>query len=117
MYNETKVAVFHSAVEPKASGTQILSSKEAGIDVDELHNALLNDGLYVVICNNVEKYTDVCIEQHFIISDKLPAEEDYEDTWVISHFGKVLTGATNRKNIISFKGTGASALMKVTFGV
>lgn len=127
MFNEGKLAIFNTMVEPKTSGTKIFRASDKIVNIDELRKALNDDTKLVVIRNNVSKWSDATETQTFVNTDKLTPEIEetgegeeieiiqYDCTYTFSHWGRSLSGTTHRKIIMSFKGEGKNAILKATY--
>lgn len=101
MFTRNTICTFRTAVQPLSSGTRIIKQSDKLFDINELHK-LLNDGEFVVVANDVSKWSDATEEQYYIFTDKLKTEAGYADTYVMTHWGRSLSGATNRKYVLSF---------------
>lgn len=115
MFNTGKLRIFHTAVEPLSSGFRIFTKDDKIVDIDELHRALLNGSVFTVICNDVSAHSEYTEKQYFIVTDKLKAEDGYEDTFMFSHFGRSSASITNRKIMMSFSEIGEEPKLKATY--
>lgn len=113
MYIDMKVCMFTTHVEPLSSGNKTFTQSEIDIDINEFHKCLNDDARFVVVCNDVSKFSDSVLKQYFIITDKLVAEEGFDDTFIMSHYGRG-QNITNRKYKISILG-GENPTLKATY--
>lgn len=115
MYNKGEVKIYHTSVEPKNSGSRTFTKESGIVDIDELHKALLNPNNFVVIKNNVSNWSDATEIQTFINTDKLVAEDGFDDTFVFAHYGRSGASVTNRKIVMSFSKIGTEPKLKATY--
>ena len=123
MLNKGNVIIFNTTVEPKTSGTRIIKASDKLVNIDELRKALADDSKFVIIRNNVRKWSDATVHQNYINTDKLVPEEvtigeetiQYEETYTFTHWGRSLSTATNRKIVMSFRGKGKNAELRATY--
>lgn len=116
MYSSAEVVIFNTVAEPQNSGTRIIKQSDSVVDINELHRALLDSSKFVVVSNDVSKWSEATERQNFIITDKLVTEEGYVDTFVMSHFGKSLSATTNRRIVLSFSEFSDEPTIKATYG-
>lgn len=107
------LSIFYTQVEPLTSGSKIFLDKEI-IDINDFYEAICDCGEYVVICNNVDKYSDATKQQVFVLTDYLEPEDGYDITVTFTHFGRSLSAITNRKIVMSIK-SGNNAKLKATY--
>lgn len=113
MYTKAETCIFYTEVEPLSDGTRIFKKDEI-VDINELHECLNDSSKFVVVCNNVSKHSSATEEQYFIVSDKLTAEDGYDDTYMFTHSGRSTVAVTNRKIMMSFK-WGDEPILKATY--
>lgn len=113
MFTKLHVCMFYTSVEPLTSGTRTFNDNKL-FNIHELHK-LLNDGNFVVVNNDVSKWSDATKEQRFIFTDKLAPEEGFADTYVMSHYGRSGNGVTNRKIMLSFSALDSAPVCKATY--
>lgn len=113
MYSKAETCIFYTNVEPLTEGTRIFKKDEI-VDINELHNCLNDSSKFVVVCNDVSAFSSATEKQYFIVSDKLTAEEGYDDTYMFTHNGRSSVAVTNRKIMMSFKG-GDNPVLKATY--
>lgn len=115
MFNEGKLAIFNTEVEPLSTGDKVFTYADKIVNIDELRKALNSDNRLVVIRNHVGIWSSATECQTFINTDRLAPETDYEETYTFTHWGRSLSGATNRKIVMSFKGKGKNAVLKASY--
>lgn len=114
MFINGNVCMYYTSVEPISSGSRIFRKEDNIVDINELHKSLLDTDNFVVLINDVSKYSEATEKQYFIVTDKLANEEGYEDTFVFSHFGRG-NGITNRKIVMSFSEISETPSLKATY--